>query len=278
MAIADAYGASFEFGSPQFVKKYNTGEKYISHSRGRGRLGHYTDDTQMALALVELMLSEKEWTKENIAQAFLDSFHRDERTGYAGGFYNFLCDTYTGEDFIKNILPKSNKSGAPMRSAPLGLLPHIEELIEKTTLQASVTHNTSEGINSAVAVALSAHYFTYDLGKKKDLPEFLAYYIPDNWGETWQGEVSVLALDCTKGAISAIMQSDSLTELLIRCVSYTGDTDTVACIAFGIACNCSEIKHNLNPALFAGLENGEYGRDYLNKIDGDLIDKFQLLV
>jgi len=163
-----------------------------------------------------------------------------------------------------------------MRSAPLGLFPTIQEVVEKTSIQASITHNTNAGIISALAVALSTHYFTYDLGSKKDLPEFLSAYIPEDWGKIWKGKISVLALDCTKGAISSVIDSDSLNDLLIRCVNYTGDTDTVSCIAFGIACNCSEIKNNLHPDLVKNLENNKYGKDYLKKIDNALIDRFQL--
>ncbi len=131
MAIADAYGAGFEFQSYERIKKYNTAQGYVNHSDSRLPLGHYTDDTQMALALAELMLSGKDWTPENIAQAFVDTFHRDPRKGYARGFYNFLQKTKSGADFLKHIKPDSEKSGAAMRSAPLGLFSDIQEVIER---------------------------------------------------------------------------------------------------------------------------------------------------
>ncbi len=83
-------------------------------------------------------------------------------------------------------------------------------------------------------------------------------------------------MDCAKAAISAVCSSSTLTELLIKCVGFTGDTDTVACIACGIASNCQEIENDFSEGLYNGLENGEYGRDYLIEIDRHL-KEFQAL-
>lgn len=270
MAIGDAYGAGFEFSSYNIIKKYNTGKTYTNHSKSRIPLGHYTDDTQMALALCELMLSGQDWTHKNIAKAFLGAFHRDKRKGYAQGFYTFLENTRTPQEFLKNIKPWSDKSGAAMRSAPLGYFSTISEVIGKTHIQASLTHNTYAGINSALAVALSSHYFIYNLGTKKDLIPFLSAYIPGYWNKTWNGPVSVLGMDCVKAALSVVQSSTSLTELLVNCVNFTGDTDTVACIAFGIASHCKEIQDDLSDSLYVDLENNLYGKDYLEGIDGQL--------
>ena len=274
MAIADAYGAGFEFKSYELIKKYNTAQGYVNHSGSRLPLGHYTDDTQMALALSELMLSDKKWTPENIAQSFVDCFHRDPRKGYARGFYHFLKQTHSGKEFIQNIRPHSEKSGGAMRSAPLGFFPNIQEVIEKTTIQAKLTHNTKNGITSSLAVALASHYFIYNLGTKKDLPQFLSSHISGDWKTPWTGQVSIQGMDCAKGAISAILASNTFSSLLIRCIDYTGDTDTVACIAFGIASHCQEIENDWSDILFNGLENGEFGRDYLQGIDEALNSKF----
>jgi ADP-ribosylglycohydrolase len=275
MAIGDAYGAGFEFRNNSLVTKFNTGESYLSHQKSRIAFGHYTDDTQMALALCEVILEGTDWTPENIAQKFVDVFHRDQRQGYAHGFYNFLKHTKTGKEFTKNIQPWSSKSGGAMRSAPLGVFPDLDEVKEKTIIQASITHNTTDGKASALAVALSSHYFLYNLGIKKELPNFLDSHIAGcNWSKKWSGEVSVLGMDCVQAALSAIQENDNLKDILIQCVSFGGDTDTVCCIAMGIATHSQEIEDNLPDSLFTGLENGQYGRDYLSQIDSDLVKKF----
>lgn len=269
IAIADAYGASFEFKDTDFVDVYNTGTSYHT-GEGRTQAGHYTDDTQMSLAIAELLIEKKHWTRLDIAAKFLEVFKRDPRPGYANGFYHFLKRTNTAEEFLANIRPTSTKSGAAMRSAPLGVLKNIEELIAKSYLHASLTHNTQEGINSAVVVALASHFFYHQLGEKKDLPAFIAHLVPGDWFTPWEGFASVEALGCTKAALTAVMQSNSLEELLIESVSFTGDTDTVAAIALGIVNHSYLFENNLSPALYHGLESEEWGYDFLRRKDSEL--------
>ncbi len=274
--IADAYGAGFEFAPYATVHMYNLGKSYNNTGNKRIKLGHDTDDTQMSLALCEMILSNKTWTTINIAQAFLDTFHRDKKIGYSTYFFKFLEENKTGKDFLDNIIPFSKKSGAAMRSAPLGFYPEISDVIGKTQLQACITHNTYEGITSSVAVALSSHYFIYKIGKKKDLANFISTYVPGKWDNNWSEPVSTGGMNCAKAAISSVISSNTLTELLIRCVALTGDTDTVSAIAFGIASHCDEIKDDLSKNLLQELENGIYGRDYLQSIDDQLLSKFKV--
>ncbi len=262
IAIADAYGASFEFKDKAFVDTYNTGTSYHT-GEGRAKAGYYTDDTQMSLAIAELLIEGKPWTRLNIAAKFLEVFKRDPRPGYASGFYRFLQRTQSPEEFVANIRPTSTKSGAAMRSAPLGVLKNIEEIIAKSYLHASLTHNTQEGINSAIVVALASHFFYHQLGEKKDLPTFIAHLVSGDWFTPWEGFASVEALDCTKAALTAVMQSESLEELLIKSVSFTGDTDTVAAIALGMVNKSSLFESNLSSVLYHELENSKYGYDYL---------------
>ena len=100
----------------------------------------------MTLGIIELMLSDEEWTKENIVKYFLNAFKRDERKGYSKGFYKFLSETKTVEDFIDNINNDSVRNGAAMRSVPIGLFSTIEEVMDKAKIQAQTTHDSHEGI------------------------------------------------------------------------------------------------------------------------------------
>lgn len=273
IAIADAYGAGFEFQKQSFIDVYNTGTCYEAGGRGLS-VGAYTDDTQMSLAIAELLLEKENWSRFDVAQKFLDAFKRDPRAGYAKGFYNFLQKTRSAEGFLENIIQESTKSGGAMRSAPLGVISDIDELISKTYLQASVTHNTEQGLTSSIATALASHYFYHDIGDKKDLPKFLTCFLSGDWFTPWKGFVSVEGMDCVKGAITAVQQSDSLSEILIRCVAFGGDTDTVASIALGIINTSNQFENDLSPALFHGLENNRYGYDYLLDTQGKLYGKY----
>ena len=91
MAIGDAYGAGFEYvRDRRFIRQNNNISSYVKHPRRGSKPGHYTDDTQMSIAIAELVIGVPDWTPEIIADRFLNVFHRDKRSGYAGGFFQFI--------------------------------------------------------------------------------------------------------------------------------------------------------------------------------------------
>jgi hypothetical protein len=79
--------------------------------------------------------------------------------------------------------------------------------------------------------------------------------------------------DCFMAALQCIEQADSLYDLLLRCISLGGDTDTVASIALGCAWNCRELANDLPPYLWCELEDGAYGRSYLRKVELEYLAK-----
>ena len=95
-AVGDAYGAGFEYAAADFVALHNTLASHVKHPKHNLVPGVYTDDTQMALAIAEVITSGQPFTRENLAEAFVQGFHRDQREGYASGFYAFLCEQTLG--------------------------------------------------------------------------------------------------------------------------------------------------------------------------------------
>jgi ADP-ribosylglycohydrolase len=272
MAIGDAYGAGFEYASPDIVRRLNDASRFVQHPRHRGtKPGMYTDDTQMSLAIAEALVSGERWTRSHIAARFVEVFHRDPRTGYAGGFYAFLQETQSSEEFLDRIRPHSDKSGAAMRATPLGVLPTIGEVIERCRLQAALTHDTHDGIHAALASALMSHYFLYDLGPRQRLGPFLAGQVPGPWAAPWSGKVGSKGWMSVRAATTAVIRNHRLSDLLRDCISFTGDVDTVATIALAAASCCSEYEQDLSDSLIVGLENGPYGRDYLIDLDRKLL-------
>jgi ADP-ribosylglycohydrolase len=287
IAIGDAYGAGFEFVSQDFIYTHNNLQYTVhpdvsSFNVDQFRMGHevihpremagrYTDDTQMSIAIAEVIVERRPWTKEVLAESFVNSFKRDQRTGYAGGFYQFLCDIKDGKEFLEWIRPTSDKSGSAMRSASVGVFPTVEEVIDKCTLQASLTHNTNNGIAAANAAALMVHYFLYDKGPKTNLGKFINEHVPGDWDRSWNGFVSVKGVECVQAAITAIIESETLSELLKRCISFGGDVDTVAAIAMGPASCCKYIEKDIPANLINGLENGRFGREYIIDLDKKLM-------
>lgn len=271
LAIGDAYGAGFEYASSEIVRQYNNLSGYIQHPRHKIQPGCYTDDTQMSLAIAETLISQNPWTPLVLANKFVEVFRRDPREGYASKFYNFLLAVHTGEEFLEKMVPTSDKSGAAMRAAPIGVLPTLEKVLEAATIQAAITHNTPDGINAARTAALMSHYFIYDLGAKKQLGKFLELHVSGEWQTPWEGEVRSQGWMSVRAAITAIMRNNTMSELLQDCIAFTGDVDTVASIALAAASCSREITQDLPDRLIENLENRSYGKNYIMELNQKLM-------
>jgi ADP-ribosyl-[dinitrogen reductase] hydrolase len=277
LAVGDAYGAGFEYANRQVIRQFNDLKHYHKHPRHSIRPGQYTDDTQMTLAITESILSGEDWTAQNLAERFVNVFKRDPREGYATSFFSFLKRMETGTQFLAEIIPTSDKSGAAMRSIPIGIFPNLQDVIDRTTLQAAITHNTSEGIDAAVATALMSHYFLYNLGPKNDVGLFIESHVEGDWADPWRGQVGPKGWMSVKAAITAVRGTNRLSDLLRACIDYSGDVDTVATIALGAASCSTEFEQDLPQVLIDGFENTPYGRDYLVNHDRALSDYRQSL-
>jgi ADP-ribosylglycohydrolase len=277
IAIGDAYGSGFEFVDPKIVEKNNTLERYYAHPTSDLEGGQYTDDTQMSLAIAELLIDESEWTPELIAQKFVDVFKRDPRDGYARGFQALLEEVEDGEEFLEKIKPKSMRNGAAMRSVPLGYIEDIDELLHKAEMQAKVTHDTPIGILSSQAVALLSHYslrtnpLGYNFINEDGHVKFLKKHIGMEFSSSWIKKVGCDAYETVAGVITVLSHSYSRNEILTNSVALTGDTDSVASIANGIfkypVWLTAKNDYDLPKFLLKDLENGQYGRNYILALD-----------
>lgn len=275
IAMADAYGAGFEFTETDYIEDNHSLTKYHQPWLEKRPAGSYTDDTQMTLAICELMLNEdKPWDKQLVAEYFLKVFKRDPRQSYSDNFYHFLLRTGTSSEFIKNIYADSVRNGSAMRSVPLGLIKDKDEMLEKARIQASVTHDTHEGIIASQAVALAVYYFVNRLGKKDGLFEYVCLQTNEFFIEDKVDRTECDAIDTIDAVLTVLSQSNSLTEVLDYAVKLGGDTDSVACIACGIAFFSDEYINDLPGFLERDLENEHYGKDYLMTLNTKLLTIF----
>lgn len=271
LAIGDAYGAGFEYAPDRIVRDFNTLSGYIQHQRYSFAPGSYTDDTQMSIAIAEAILADDPWTPEALAERFVAAFKRDPREGYASRFYEFLQNVRDGAEFVARIRPDSDKSGAAMRACPIGIFHPVAEVLRRSRIQAAITHDTPDGINAAVAAALMTHYCLYRVGPKAQVAEFLEAHVPAGWTTPWTGKVGAKGLTSVHAAVTALQGATTMSGLLHACIAYTGDVDTVATIALAAGACSPEVEQDLPAHLLSELENGHYGRDYLQELDRRLL-------
>jgi ADP-ribosylglycohydrolase len=271
LAIGDAYGAGFEYVRASTVRAHNDLSGYHAHPRHGIAPGSYTDDTQMSIAIAEALVDGADWTPLTLANRFVEAFKRDPREGYASGFHAFLESVDNGEQFLAQIRPDSAKSGAAMRAGPLGVLPDLDDVLDRARVQAAITHDTPEGIAAACAAALMTHYFLYRHGPRSDLGDFLAAHVFGNWASPWYGPVGAPGWMSVRAAVTAVRDAKSMSDLLRRCVALTGDVDTVATIALAAGSCAPDLAADLPGVLVAGLESGPFGRTYLSALDGRLM-------
>ena len=230
----------------------------------------------MSVAVAEAVLEDLKWGREYLADKFVEAFRRDERKGYARGFQAFLESTPDGAAFLRDIRPDSDKSGAAMRACPAGLYPDPREVLDRCARQARLTHDTPDGTDAACAAALLAHYCAYDLGPPADAGRWIEKLVQGQWSVPWEGKVGPKGWMSVRAAITAVSRATSLSGLLVDCVDFTGDVDTVAAIAVGAASTSGQIDNDLPDALRFTLEDGDYGRSYLADLDRRLAEKFGL--
>ena len=307
IAIGDAVAAATEFVKvreyPRLFENILRLDGYYQHPTHHDlKPRMYTDDTQMSVAVAEALiehhelLSGRKVTKkyffemlnvmitfhrfeEIFAEAWVRTFHRDPRNGYAKGFQLFLEKTETAKSFLTNIRPYSEKNGACMRAVPLGMIQYPEAILAVAEGQARTTHDTPIGIFSAQVVALMSHFALYRDDPFDRLQDFLEIHLSDSIQlhqmsihKRWRGPVKSPATNTVHAVFDLLTHCKTLSEVLRGAIQFGGDTDSVAAIALGIA--SARMPNDLPQVLFDKLENGPYGREYLKTLGKQLMDKY----
>lgn len=192
------------------------------------RRSRFTDDTVLTVAVAQAILEDgdyRHWLQE--------IGRRYPNAGYGGSFLHWLL---AGD-------PRPYGSwgnGSAMRVSPVGFaLNAVNDVLKEAARSAAVSHDHPEGIKGAQAAALAVYLarttgdrqlvrrevserFGYDLGRTVD--EIRPDY---RFDVSCQGSVPE--------AIVAFLDSESYEDAIRNAVSLGGDSDTLACIAGGIA-------------------------------------------
>lgn len=124
---------------------------------------NYTDDTEMALALIEVLADHGGIDQERLAQVFARRYRRQPRRGYGGTAHEILGAIGDGTPFALTAGRAfsgmgSMGNGAAMRVAPLGayFADDLAQVVAQARASAAVTHAHPDGQAGAIAVAVAA--------------------------------------------------------------------------------------------------------------------------
>ncbi len=188
----------------------------------------FTDDTVLTVAIADAIL-----TGSDYGQKLREYFSLYPNRGYGVNFSRWASNHLSKPYF-------SMGNGSAMRVSPVGFAFNtLDEVLYEARRSAEPTHNHPEGIKGAQAVASAIFLarngaekeeikkyiednFSYDLDEPLD--KIRAYY---GFDETCPGSVPQ--------AIRAFIESNDYEDAIRKAISIGGDSDTIACIAGGIA-------------------------------------------
>lgn len=197
-----------------------------------------TDDSLMTLALAIALDEHGRDGDEALAAAATTHMRRigrrHDRAGFGGGFYRWL--------YAEQPKPYgSYGNGAAMRISSAGWYADSEEEVKRlSACVTGVTHNHPEGLRGAEAVAtaifLARRGASPDELKARIAKEYypsVAALHPDAFRDDYRFDESCMGT--VPQAFACVFASRDYIDCIRTAVSVGGDSDTLACIAGGIA-------------------------------------------
>jgi ADP-ribosylglycohydrolase len=173
----------------------------------------YTDDTAMAISIVEALHRHGRIDQDDLARRFADRFADEPNRGYGGMACQILRAIGRGaswSDVARRAFAGEGSmgNGGAMRAGPVGAY-FADDLIlaaEQAALSAEVTHAHTEGQAGAIAVAVAAAQACRLSGRAatdagQELIQVVIDHTPD--GPTWEGLLKALRVDFETPAAEA---------------------------------------------------------------------------
>ncbi|MBW1901034.1 MAG: ADP-ribosylglycohydrolase family protein [Deltaproteobacteria bacterium] len=188
----------------------------------------FTDDTVLTVAIAFSILKKTDYTLS------LKMFgQKYPNAGYGGLFYRWM--------FSPDSSPYNSwGNGSAMRVSPVGFaFSSLEEVLNEAGKSAEVTHNHPEGIKGAQATALAIYLARTGEGRegiRKEISSRFGYDLNrsvDEIRKTYRFDVSCQG--SVPEAIVSFLESENFEDALRKAISLGGDSDTLACMAGGIA-------------------------------------------
>lgn len=188
----------------------------------------FTDDTVLTVAIASSILRKTDYA------ASVKMFGRKyPNAGYGGAFFKWL--------FSPDTKPYNSwGNGSAMRVSPVGFaFDSLEDVLQEAKKSAEITHNHPEGIKGAQAVAMAIFMAREGNTKEKirqEISDRFSYNLNRTLDEIRPGYFfDVSCQGSVPEAIIAFLESGNFEDAIRKGISLGGDSDTIACMAGGIA-------------------------------------------
>lgn len=216
----------------------------------------FTDDTVLTVAIAQAILSDSSY--EDMLIAFTRKY---PHAGYGGHFWRW-AQNERQEPYY------SWGNGSAMRASPIGFaFETAEEVLEEACKSAAITHNHPEGIKGAQAAALAIY-----LARKRYSKEEICEKIQAHFGYDLKRPIDQIRPDyqfdvscqgSVPEALISFLQAKDFEDALRNAISLGGDSDTLACIAGGVAA----AYYGGVPDTIAGQVRARLPAEFLDVID-----------
>lgn len=257
------------------------------------RFSAYSDDTEMAIAVLEELVEMGEVERDSMAEHFAHV------ATIPGGGYGTktskvllaIRDGSSRTDALAVYYPDggSQRNGAAMRVAPLAahLYDDPEELRRQVTECTLATHTGEEAIDcanvqaAAIAAAirgddiLAAALDAALLPASQEAFERVRTALEENWGAAEaaaQLGTAIVALRSVPGALYAALRSESFEEAVLFAINMGGDTDTQAAMA-GAIVGGRDGAASIPDAITERLDDGPRGVGYVRSLCQEMWEK-----
>ncbi len=187
----------------------------------------FTDDTVLTIAIADAILSGTDY-----GPRLKEWYRLYPDRGYGSGFRRWARSHSRQGDSMGN--------GSAMRVSPVGFAFNtLEDVLEEARKSALPSHNHPEGIKGAQSVA-SAIFLARTGTGKEDIKKYIQETFGYNLNRTLEDIRPRYRFDATcpgsvPEAITAFLESNDFEDAIRKAISLGGDSDTIACIAGGIA-------------------------------------------
>jgi ADP-ribosylglycohydrolase len=256
LSVADAFGEQLLHGGP-----HARGRAFSERIAPVGRRWMWTDDTAMAISIVEQLAERGGIEPGELARAFARRYVAEPARGYGRGAHEVLAAIAAGapyEEAARALFrgQGSRGNGGGMRAAPIGayFAGDLAAAAEHAARSAAPTHAHRDGAAGAVAVAVAAAAVFAGEREPRAVLEAVCAHTPE--GPTRSGlrqaiellgaEPFTVAAELGNG--SAVLAADTVpfavwcaaahlgdyAGALWACAGVGGDVDTTCAMAGGI--------------------------------------------